>query len=205
VNSVPITASEPRLCVIRFLQQKKCTNTTSHIQIRSIHTPSPRLPMRDLNHIPRLHSPVSNLFTQTSSFPPPTFLPVIIKKGLKATYGDSDLRRYNAQPKAAQKDLPINNPSTILQALSLSLHPHPSPYPPSLLSSSSHTPHHEHPLKLSIESSRLLSSSLPLVLKEKKRQRRCKTAVGSSLVARQRFLFLDGEGWWGVKLMEKES
>jgi hypothetical protein len=118
-----------------------------------------------------------------------------------------DFRRYNAQPKAAHEDLPINNPSTILPALSLSLHPHPSPYPPSRLSSSSHTPHHEHPLKLSIESSRLLSSSLPLVLKKKKkkRQRRCKTAVGSSLVARQRFLFLDGEDWWGVKLTEQES
>jgi hypothetical protein len=42
------------------------------------------------------------------------------------------------------------------------------------------------------------------VLKEKKKQRRCKTAVGSSLVARKRFLSLDGEDWWGVKLREKE-
>jgi hypothetical protein len=137
-------------------------------------------------------------------FSSPSSLPVIIKKGLTTTYGDSDFRRYNAQPKAAREDLPINNPSTTLQALSLSLHPHPSPYPPSRLSSSSHTPHHEHPLKLAIEFSRLLSSSLPLVLKEKKRQKRCRTAVGSSLVARQRFLFLDGKDWWGVKLREKE-
>jgi len=135
-------------------------------------------------------------------FPSPSSLLVIIKKGLKTTYGDSDFRKYNAQPKAAHGDLPINNPSTILQAPSLSLHPHPSPYPPSRLSSSSHTLHHEHPLKLSIEFSRLLSS---LLLLKEKRQRRCKTAVDSSLVARKRFLFLDGEGWWGLRLREKVS
>jgi hypothetical protein len=149
-----ITASNQQLCVVKFLQQKKCINTTSHVQVRSIYTPSPRLPMRDLNQIPRLHhqSAISSLIPLLfiSLFPPRDYQ----KKGLKTTYGDLDFRRYNAQPKAAHKDLPINNPSTTHPVPSPSLHPHSSPYPPSRLSSSSHTPHHEHPPKQSIDFSR---------------------------------------------------